>query len=81
MKPAKYSYKVNKLLSLLPPQEQDAFSSFVQFSPPYRDIQGWFLQRGHFVSINGIHRWWTATQPSLEEIKIVNALGERNKLV
>lgn len=75
MKRARYSYKVNKLLSLLSPQDQAAFNAFVQFSPSYASIQAWFGERNLKISINAICRWWSATQPSLEEIKIVNALA------
>lgn len=75
MRRSKYSYKLNKLLSLLTPQEQEAFKAFVQFSPSYASIQAWFAERNLKISLNAISHWWSATQPSLEEIKIVNALA------
>jgi hypothetical protein len=76
MRRSKYSYKLNKLLSLLTHQEQDAFKAFVQFSPSYSAIQAWFGERNLKISINAISHWWSATQPSLEEIKIVNAFAD-----
>lgn len=77
MRRSKYSYKLNKLLSLLTPQEQEAFKAFVQFSPSYASIQAWFGERNLKISLNAISHWWSATQPSLEEIKIVNALADQ----
>jgi murein DD-endopeptidase MepM/ murein hydrolase activator NlpD len=75
MRRSKYSYKLNKLLSLLTPQEQEAFKAFVQFSPSYASIQAWFGERNLKISLNAISHWWSATQPSLEEIKIVTGEG------
>lgn len=74
-KRGKSSYKVERLRSLLSLQDQAAFSSFIQFSPPYSSIQAWFAERGHVVSLNGLHRWWRGTQLTGEEIRIVNALA------
>jgi hypothetical protein len=65
------------LCSLLSLQDRDAFRVLVQWNATYASIQGFFADRGHKVSINAVHHWWKATQPNLEETRILNALAEQ----
>lgn len=71
----KYHHKVDKLRSLLNPQEQAAFDNLVLWNPTYASIQGWFAQRGHKISINAVHHWWKANYPDRNESKILRGIA------
>lgn len=71
----KRHHKVDRLLSLLTSQEQDAFNAFVQFGPSYSDIQAWLGSKGHKISVNGVHRWWKASFPSADESRILRGIA------
>ena len=71
----KRRHKVDKLRSLLNPQEQAAFDNFVLWNPTYVSIQNWFGERGHQISINAIHRWWKANYPDCNESKILRGIA------
>lgn len=71
----KRRHKVDKLRSLLNPQEQAAFDNLVLWNPTYASIQGWFAQRGHKISINAVHHWWKANYPDRNESKILRGIA------
>lgn len=71
----KRRHKVDKLRSLLNPQEQAAFDNLVLWNPTYASIQTWFAQRGHKISINAIAHWWKANYPDCNESKVLKGIA------
>jgi hypothetical protein len=71
----KRRHKVDKLRSLLNPQQQAAFDNLVLWNPTYASIQTWFAERGYKISVNAIHHWWKANYPDCNESKILRGLA------
>lgn len=71
----KRRHKVDALLSKLSTQDQAEFAELCQWNSTYTALQGWFLSRGHRISINALHHWWKASFPDSGESKILKGIA------
>lgn len=71
----KRCHKVDALLSKLSTQDQAEFAALCRWNPTYASLQGWFLSRGHRISINALHHWWRSNFPDSGESKILKGIA------
>lgn len=71
----KRRHKVDALLSKVSTQDQVEFAELCQWNPTYAALQGWFLSRGHRISLNAIHHWWRSNYPDCNESKVLKGIA------